>query len=258
MPHAVPSQVRDLISSLFPDAPKEQSAPGQAGIYVATRVRAVLDLLDKIPDELIRLTPQDSALYWANVSALQSAWEDRNKSQNAILVSPVSPSGYRPLTEVFNYLAKCPDDAPAAQTRGLEFIEDTDLRDVLRTDTSSANSALMNHEYKPATVVAGSVVEALLLWALEQRGDANVRKAWSSAPVDPLDRWTLGPMIHAAHVCKVITDDTRKAAELAQNYRNLIHPGKAARLKEKCDRGTALAALAAIERVAADLEKAFP
>jgi len=37
-------------------------------------------------------------------------------------------------------------------------------------------------------------------------------------------------MIKVAHVCKLISDNTRKQAELAQNCRNLIHPGRQARL----------------------------
>ena len=67
-----------------------------------------------------------------------------------------------------------------------------------------------------------------------------------------------GDISDREHARRLITDDTRKTAELAQSYRNLFHPGKAARLKGKCDRGTALATLAATERVAADLAKAFP
>jgi hypothetical protein len=65
-------------------------------------------------------------------------------------------------------------------------------------------------------------------------------------------------LAQGAHACDLITDDSKAQATLAQNFRNLIHPGRQARLGEKCDRGTAYAALAAVERVAADLAKKFP
>jgi hypothetical protein len=257
MAHVVPSQVCELIRTLFPDVEREQAVPGQRGLYNASRVRAVLDQLDKIPDELIRLPAKEAALFQANVSALRSALADRNQSADQLSVSQISPSGFRPLTEILKTLANCPDEAPAPATRGLEFISDAALRDVLRADMSTASSALTNHEYKASTVLAGSVVEAMLLWALQTHGEVSVRAA-SSVPNEPLNKWSLDPMIKAGHACGLIGDDTRKQAELAQNFRNLIHPGRQARLSEKCDRGTALAALAAIERVSSDLAKKFP
>jgi hypothetical protein len=42
-------------------------------------------------------------------------------------------------------------------------------------------------------------------------------------------------------------------ADLARDFRNLIHPGRAQRTGADCDRGTALTALAAIELVVRDL-----
>ena len=61
-------------------------------------------------------------------------------------------------------------------------------------------------------------------------------------------------MIEAAFVCQLISSNKRKQAELAQNYRNLIHPGRQARLGEVCDRGSAFDALAALKKIAADLK----
>jgi hypothetical protein len=51
----------------------------------------------------------------------------------------------------------------------------------------------MNHEYKAATVLAGSIVEALLYWALEQEGEAKIRASAVGAPSKPLNKWTLAP-----------------------------------------------------------------
>ena len=70
MMRIVPSQARELINKLFPDVQSEQSSPGQEGLYQATAVRALLDSLKQIPDELIRLSAADTVLYLANVSAL--------------------------------------------------------------------------------------------------------------------------------------------------------------------------------------------
>jgi hypothetical protein len=263
MARAVPSQVRNFMGKVFPDLDAEPAQQGQQGIRRATDVRPVLDLLGIIPDELIRLSAEDSVLFWASTSALRNAWEDRNQSNNQLFDRPLARAEHTCLFEIRRLLSKCQDEAPAAQTTGLEFLPDDEYRETLRTDLSSANSALINHEYKGATVLAGSVVEALLFWALDELGETHIRETAASPSLHghlsrPLNDWTLGPMIEVAHACQLISDDTRKQAELAQNFRNLIHPGRQARLHETCDRGSALGALAAVEKVAVDLAKKFP
>jgi hypothetical protein len=258
MSHAVPSQVRKLIARLFPDLPKERPTPGETGSYSAARVTAVLDLLDRVPDELIRLTPDDFSMFLANVSALRTAKVDRSGQSDAVRVTPLPDCQQRPLGEIDGFLAKCPDEAPPSQSVGLEFMKDQELRGALSIDIFSANSCLSNHEYKACTVVAGSIIETLLLWALHVEGEAKVRAMISQAPAKALNDWTLGPLIDAAEQCDLISPDTTTQARLAQNYRNLIHPGRQIRLRDRCDRGTALGALAGVERVVTDFRRKYP
>ena len=59
--------------------------------------------------------------------------------------------------------------------------------------------------------------------------------------------------IKVARHLALIEDDTEKQADLARGFRNLIHPGRSARLAKVCDRGTALSALAAVELIVRDL-----
>jgi hypothetical protein len=258
MSRAVPSQVRELILKLFPDLASEPDEPGAIGLRQATAVRAVVDILARIPEEFIRLSADDFALYCANTSALVCAYDDRQKSNNQLGVGRLPNAGHSTLYEIHRLLAKCPDETAAVHTTGLEFLPNDRFREGLRTDISSANSALINHEYKAAAVLGGSVVEALLLWGLEKEGEPGVRTKVQGAQSSAINEWTLGQMIAGAHACKLISDNTRKQAELAQNFRNLIHPGRQARLQETCDRGAALGTLAAVEKVAADLAKKFP
>jgi hypothetical protein len=51
----------------------------------------------------------------------------------------------------------------------------------------------------------------------------------------------------------IIQASTVTAANLARDFRNLIHPGKAARTGQSCDRATARSALAALDHVVRDL-----
>ena len=155
-------------------------------------------------------------------------------------------------------LQQCPDQAPAPTTTELVFILEPDLRAGLRIDISTAFQAEANGEWKAATVLAGSVIEALLLWAVKQAPRGDLRKACSSAvakgtlsspPRGAPERWMLSEYIAVAEELTKIDAYTATQARLAQNFRNLIHPGRAQRLAKGCDRGTALGALAAVEMI---------
>jgi hypothetical protein len=99
-------------------------------------------------------------------------------------------------------------------------------------------------------VLAGAAVEALLLWAITNKKASNdIEKARRSviamASRDP-NNWVLDGYIKVARALGLIEDETEKQADLAKDFRNLIHPGRSARLAKVCDRGTALSALAAV------------
>jgi hypothetical protein len=70
---------------------------------------------------------------------------------------------------------------------------------------------------------------------------------------DDRERWSLSQFVEVASELSIIKEKTLLAARLCNDYRNLIHPGRARRLGEKCNRGTALLTVAALEHVVADL-----
>jgi hypothetical protein len=72
-------------------------------------------------------------------------------------------------------------------------------------------------------------------------------------PDNNIDNWTLQHFIEVAADLHLLAPDTYSAARLAQNFRNLIHPGRANRLAQTCDRGTAYSAVGALEHVIRDL-----
>jgi len=111
-------------------------------------------------------------------------------------------------------------------------------------------------------VLAGSIVEALLLWALCLRPLRDVQGALATLvdkktlpkpkSVLPED-WGLNEYIEVAAELKIIKPDTATQARLAREFRNLIHPGREVRLGARCDRATALSAVAAVEHVLRDV-----
>jgi hypothetical protein len=147
------------------------------------------------------------------------------------------------------------------------FIKDASVRTELLADLSSARSALNNLEWKPATVIAGSLLEALLLWAVDQSTPVDLQRAvsavvskgaLSSKPDSNPERWVLEQYIEVADELGHLKPDCRAQLDIVRPFRNLIHPGRARRTATFCDRGTALAANAGVALLARDLEAKFP
>jgi hypothetical protein len=60
------------------------------------------------------------------------------------------------------------------------------------------------------------------------------------------EKWGLADLVAVAADAKLIPDDIRKQCELCKDFRNLIHPGREIRLRQRATRGRALGALAAV------------
>jgi hypothetical protein len=51
----------------------------------------------------------------------------------------------------------------------------------------------------------------------------------------------------------LLKDDTRQLVDMTRKFHDPIHPGRSIRLAQRCDKRTALSALAALEGVISDL-----
>jgi hypothetical protein len=256
MPRVVPSQVVDLIDKLFPNAratTENNNFSVSRGHWEA--IAGLLEVIDQIPSELITIHGETYAECVVSIAALrsvQSQWIQRDVSLNQV-------PGLRklnPITLIRQALADCPDQFPSTEISELAFIADAALRENLRLDISATNSALINGEWKAATVLAGSVVEALLLWVLQQQPQPNILASPTVVKLklhSNLEKWDLAHYVEVAAELDVIGADTATQCRLAKDFRNLIHPGRAQRLGQACNCATALSAVAAIEHVVNDL-----
>ena len=212
---------------------------------------AIINLADDIPVELLTISGDDYANYVFGLESMGAAidrWNHHGTDQ-----PPRNFEQKSPVFLVREALNKCPDQNPTPQTTTLTFINDQALRDSIRLDISSATDALHRNDFKGATVLAGSAMEALLLWKIQDEGvTAPISGMRRNAKPSP-EEWTLEDYITAADLRKWIKTDTTSQSRLAQNFRNLIHPGRAVRLAQASDRGTALGALAAVHLIVANL-----
>lgn len=269
MPRIVPSQVVNLIDTLFPVAATQQSR-GTKMFQItrsdATQCAAIVKMVDQIPPELITLDEKNYSYFISGLEAIRVAL-DMWKGVSSWPVAGVPRlSVLNPVTLLRMTLALCPDEAIHVSTAELNFISDQELRENLRKDISATNQALNNGEWKAATVLAGATIEALLFWTLKNFSKQNIKTAidaWLSEDTEKkrphamLEKWALEPLIEVAKVLDQIEDKTAIEARLAKDFRNLIHPGRAERLNQVCDRGTAFSAIAALEHVIRDLSKKY-
>jgi hypothetical protein len=226
-------------------------------------VAGILGLIDKIPDELITLGAEQYGEFVFSIEQIRhqvASWEgqDDPRRPNYLLCVIRKTS---PIILIAHLLQKCPDQFPANSTSGLDFITETAFRDALRLDISDVNRAFANAEWKAATILAGSAIEALLLWSLKKHDQTAVFRAardlttgrtFQRKPPGDLDNWNLFQYSHVCLEVKIIERATFAQVDLARDFRNFIHPGVAIQSGKVCDRATALSAVAGLEHVVRD------
>jgi len=107
-------------------------------------------------------------------------------------------------------LLKCPDEPTYENSKIFSFIADVTARANIAADMESVNSALRNVEWKAATVLAGALCEALLLWRLAQLEDYQ-----SVDKKETLEKKGLADYVELAESNSVISDNTKKQLDLA-------------------------------------------
>ncbi|MGH7181467.1 MAG: hypothetical protein ACREJN_05765 [Nitrospiraceae bacterium] len=228
-------------------------------------LQALLDLTDQIPSSLVVLNGHDYSVLVSSIAAIRNIMQNPKSHGHGstIELPPIGEFGnLNPIALIRDLLDKCPDEFPSPGVAELLFISDQLFRDSLRNDIGTINRALADSEWKGATVLAGSVVEALLLYTLKQRTQTEIQTAVTALhstrtmprtiPTD-LEHWNLQEYIEVARSLNLIKENTATQARLGKDFRNLIHPGRSQRLGQNCNRATALSAVAAVEHVLKDL-----
>ena len=134
-----------------------------------------------------------------------------------------------PLEAILRVLRQTPDQHLQTLDTNLGYVSDATFRQQLLFDIAVASSALDNREWKASIVIAGSVVEALLIVALTDAGLAEGK----------LHSMSLEDLIANATRLMLIDKSLADQLNAVRNYRNLIHPGRAIREGESCTYGKA-------------------
>jgi hypothetical protein len=261
----MPSQVVLVIEKFFPHVTQNVTASrdGLINSQQLDVLQGIVNLVREIPSELINVPADqyaDLVLATTIIREQSKFIAGRGGSFNIKCINNIDVA-----TVLYRVLSQCPDELPPAHTVKLLFVTDPDLRKSIRQDIGAIDRAIAHAEWKAATVLAGAAIEALLLWRLDvpPPTDADITKAINSLLTKGTltgtlpsnrEKWTLSQFVEVTGELKLLSDKTVSAARLCNSYRNLIHPGRVRRLREKCNRGTALLAVAALEHVVNDLD----
>jgi hypothetical protein len=248
LPKVIPSQIVALIDSVYPAIKTHSNMQVYSGD--AAVLAAIINLVDDVPEELLTISGEDYSDFVFALESMGAAidrWNQRGGDD-----PPRNHKNKSPVVVVREALSLCPDSSPSQATSAILFIEDASLRDSIRLDMSSASDALHRGDFKSATVLAGAAIEALLLWRIVKAGITSPPIGILNRKTGHPDEWTLADYILVSKHEGFIKPNTVKQVELAQGFRNLIHPGRSRRLNEICDRATALSALAGAEQVIRD------
>src|SRR5262249_41966626 len=233
----LPSQVVQAIDSMF--GPNRNELDGRALSHdYRAEIHALLTLLEEIPRDLVDL-PSSEYLEFFRCRAVLATALARWNGGDIARVRDVG--GKDPVERIRRLMKQCQDELPPREPE-LPFITDADIRLGIEDRIHAAWTDFNAREWMGATVLAGAALEALLLWALKQ-------VKFAEAPKRPLDQLHLAELIHLARGNGVIDNDSARQAGLARDACNLIHPGKALRSGEICNKTTALTALTAVYRV---------
>jgi hypothetical protein len=128
----------------------------------------------------------------------------------------------------------------------LDFVSGDDFRRSLEADAVDLDRCLEHNVWKGAVVLAGSIVEALLTDSLLSiKRDASGTK-------DPL-KMSFDELIDACVKEALITSSTGSLCSAVKEYRNLIHPGRAMRLKAIADQNVARVADGLVGMIATEV-----
>lgn len=127
-----------------------------------------------------------------------------------------------------------------------DFITGDDFRMCLEDDYRELSQALKDKSWKTVHVLAGSIIEAVLIdYLVASDYQARTGK-------DPL-RLDLSEAISTCVSEKMLSPKIGELANVIRHYRNLIHPGRIIRLGETADSNSATIANALIEMIVSEL-----
>lgn len=151
--------------------------------------------------------------------------------------------------------------------KSFEFIQNDPLRAIIVRDYAELKSILHpNRAWKSSVVMAGSILEAILLDLLQQPANESNALATSQAPKDrtrtvyPLNsgKWKLIDLINVSEALGLLPSArVRTIDQVLRDYRNFVHPHKELDYGHSCGESESHLALGALGSICDHLEAEY-
>lgn len=144
--------------------------------------------------------------------------------------------------------------SPIIPTKDFSFVIDVSLRKIIERDYIYLSKCLNVEAWKPVIILAGGLIEALLLDKL-LTDEAKARFSTKAPNEKDLKKWDLDNLIDVAVDLQIINPGVEKLSDAVRHYRNLVHPGRELTSGLKIEPQEANVAVNILEMVIRDLGK---
>ncbi len=190
------------------------------------------------------LTPNES-IYQNNIERVQKLIRDKTEKElieisNAISIDEFEAIGY---TNQF--------------CRKLLSIQDLEMRELLQRDLRECAIAVVAGQDKMATIMCGSIIEAVLMLKLKEHGilkyDISSMPEGKKASSLPLEKMVLNELLYVADKEKIIDKSGYHLGHYIRDYRNVVHPAKEIRMSGEVSHDNVLTMWGALKRIILDV-----
>jgi len=129
-----------------------------------------------------------------------------------------------------------------------EFITDERFRNSLESDYAEMCKCMEADAHKAVHVLAGSLIEALLI-------DCLLASGYAGHTENELCRMDFAPLVTLCKSQSILTQKTEDLSSVVRTYRNLIHPGRLVRLDETVGKNGAVVAKTLVEIIVDEVAK---
>ena len=136
-------------------------------------------------------------------------------------------------------------------------IADPDMRGIIQRDLLECAIAVIAHQDKLATIMCGSIVEALLMQRIVEHGflkyDISAISKNKKASSYPVSEMGLNELLYVADRENILNKNSYHLGHYIRDYRNIVHPAKEIRMKENVSHENVTTMWAVLCRLIGDL-----
>ena len=136
-------------------------------------------------------------------------------------------------------------------------ITDEDLRNIIFRDLKECAIAVVAGQDKTATIMCGSIIEALLVHKIDERSivkyDISEISQSKRASNYPIKEMALNELLFVAEKENIIAKNSYHLGHYIRDYRNVVHPAKEVRMQEEVSHSNVETMWAVLKRLIEEL-----